>query len=96
MSQRVSRKKPTTIPLSGHYRLEFIRPKSPSRFIEAATPEAVEKKVREYEKRKEYITCNVYQFGRPVQIFPRLANGKWFAAVRGGPFTHLATLAGGS
>lgn len=97
MRKTVSRQvKPDSKPISGTYRVEFVNPSGRSRFIEAAKEATVKKALADMRPKKEYITCNVYQYGMPVQIFPRLINGDWYAAVGAGPLAHLAKLKGGS
>lgn len=101
MSQAKSKKpakpiKPDSKPISGFYRVEFIRPGQSSRHIEAARESDVEKALREMRPKTEYITANVYQYGMPVQVFPRLAGGDWFAAMANGPLAHLAKVKGES
>ncbi len=88
--------KPDSKPVSGLYRVEFIRQNGRNRFLEAAQEATVKKALAEMRPKTEYITCNVYQYGVPVQIFPRLVNGDWYAAVGKGPLAHLAHLKGGS
>ena len=87
--------KPTSKPLSGLYRVELINPTGRDRTIEAAREENIKKALAEMGPRREYITANVYQYGMPVQIFPRLVDGQWFAAVPAGPLAHLAKHRGG-
>lgn len=83
--------------LSGLYRLGFIQQRGAPRYIEAVSTDA---QVAEYLRRmlpeRKYTSMVVYQHGLPVQTFPRLANGAWFAALKSGPFAHLVKIHGGS